>query len=150
MLKYFSFSRLIHFIFLSLAKLPMRGHQRWIFLKLGGVNFTVKKPRTCIYGDVVIDTVYPELITIGDRVAITTGTKILTHYLDPSKPGVHFRSGEVIIEDEVFIGMNTIICNSVKIGRGAIIGAGSVVTKDIPPYEVWAGNPAKFIKKRNH
>lgn len=39
-------------------------------------------------------------------------------------------------------------CSSVTIGKGAIIGAGSVVTKDIPPYQVWAGNPARYIKDR--
>ena len=41
-----------------------------------------------------------------------------------------------------------IICNSVTIGEGSIIGAGSVVTKDIPANQVWAGNPARFIKDR--
>ena len=59
-------------------------------------------------------------------------------------------ANEDIIEDDVFIGVNTIICNSVRIGKGAIVGAGSVVTKDIPPYQVWAGNPARFIKERAH
>ena len=49
---------------------------------------------------------------------------------------------------KVYIGSNTIITKSVKIGDGAIIAAGSIVTKDIPPYEVWGGNPAKFIKSR--
>ncbi|WP_317045012.1 LbetaH domain-containing protein [Bacteroides congonensis] len=48
----------------------------------------------------------------------------------------------------LFIGMNVIICNSVTIGEGSIIGAGSVVTKDIPANQVWAGNPARFIKDR--
>lgn len=47
-----------------------------------------------------------------------------------------------------FLGMNTIICNSVTIGEGAIVGAGSIVTKDIPPYQVWAGNPARYIRDR--
>ena len=61
-----------------------------------------------------------------------------------------FRIGEVHIEDDVFIGVNVIICNSVTIGMGAIIGAGSIVTKDIPPYQVWAGNPARYIKDREH
>ena len=46
-----------------------------------------------------------------------------------------------------FIGINTIICNSVVIGKNVTIGAGSVVTKDIPDNEVWAGVPARFIKK---
>lgn len=82
--------------------------------------------------------------------AITAGTSILTHYLDPSKKGRIFRKGEVHIEDDVFIGLNVLICNSVTIGKGAIIGAGSVVTKDVPPYQVWAGNPARFIKERAH
>lgn len=74
----------------------------------------------------------------------------MTHYLDPNQKGRIFRLGEVHIEDDVFIGLNVIICNSVTIGKGAIIGAGSVVTKDIPPYQVWAGNPARFIKNRTH
>ena len=74
----------------------------------------------------------------------------MTHYLDPNKKGRIFRLGEVRIEDDVFIGLNVIICNSVTIGKGSIIGAGSVVTKDIPPYQVWAGNPARFIKERAH
>lgn len=74
----------------------------------------------------------------------------MTHYLDPNQKGRIFRLGEVHIEDDVFIGLNVIICNSVTIGKGSIIGAGSVVTKDIPPYQVWAGNPARFIKERAH
>lgn len=45
--------------------------------------------------------------------------------------------------------MNTLIVNSVTIGDNAVIGAGSIVTTDIPAREVWAGNPAKFIKKRD-
>ena len=53
----------------------------------------------------------------------------------------------VIIGDNVFIGMNSIILKGVTIGNGAVIGAGSVVSKNIPEGEVWAGNPAQFIKK---
>lgn len=52
------------------------------------------------------------------------------------------------IEDDVWIGARTIIIAGVKIGRGSVVGAGSVVTKDIPPYTVVGGVPAKFIKKR--
>lgn len=52
----------------------------------------------------------------------------------------------VVIEDDVWIGGNSIILKGVHIGRGAVIGAGSVVTCDIPEGTVWAGNPAKFIK----
>lgn len=116
-------------------------------LKLGGVNI---KGRALIYGGVLIDTVAPYNVYIGNNVTITAGTKILTHYLDPSVKGRIFRMGEVHIEDEVFIGINVVICNSVTIGKGAIVGAGSIVTKDIPPYQVWAGNPARYIKDRVH
>ena len=116
-------------------------------LKLGGVDI---QGHAMIYRDVVIDTVAPERIHIGNNTAITSGAKILTHYLDPSQPDRHFRLGDVHIGENVFIGVNAVICNSVTIGDGAIIGAGSVVTKDIPSYQCWAGNPAKYIKDRAH
>lgn len=48
----------------------------------------------------------------------------------------------------MFIGARTIICSNVEIGDNAIIGAGSIVTKNIPPNQIWAGNPARFIKER--
>ena len=53
-----------------------------------------------------------------------------------------------IIENDVWIGEGAIILSGVKVANGAVIGAGSVVTKDIGPYEVFAGAPARFIKKR--
>lgn len=53
---------------------------------------------------------------------------------------------EVIIEDDVWIGLNSIILPGVRIGKSSIIGAGSIVTKDIPPFSIAIGNPAKVIK----
>ena len=53
----------------------------------------------------------------------------------------------VVIGDNVFIGAHSIILKGVIIGEGAVIGAGSVVTKPVPENEIWAGNPARFIKK---
>lgn len=53
-----------------------------------------------------------------------------------------------IIENDVWIGYNCIIKSGVKISNGAVVGMGSIVTKNIGPYEIWAGNPAKMIKKR--
>lgn len=132
-------------MWLGFASLPMLPQHRAKLLKLGGVNI---KGQALIYGGVQIDTVAPDKVFIGNNVAITAGTKILTHYLDPTRKGRMFRIGEVHIEDDVFIGVNTIICNSVTIGKGAIVGAGSVVTKNIPPYQCWAGNPAHYIKDR--
>lgn len=56
--------------------------------------------------------------------------------------------GDVTIGNDVWIGAESIIMSGVAIGDGAVIGAGSVVTKNIEPYEIWAGNPANFIRKR--
>ena len=56
--------------------------------------------------------------------------------------------GKVHICKGAYLGMNTLVVKPVTIGERAIIGTGSVVTKDIPANEVWAGNPAKFIRKR--
>lgn len=53
-----------------------------------------------------------------------------------------------IIGSDVWIGNNVMIKAGVNVGHGAVLGMGSVVTKDIPPYEIWAGNPAKLIRKR--
>lgn len=143
-----SFKRIVHIFFMWLSNvLPLRGHHRYKLVKLGGVNI---KGRCFIYKNVYFDSVAPELITIEKGVTITQGTTILTHYLDPSQPGRHYRRGEVHIEEDAFVGCNVTICNSVTIGKGSIVGAGSVVTKDIPPYQCWAGNPAHYIKDRTH
>lgn len=136
----------IFFMWLANA-LPLRGHQRWKLVKKGGVNIT----GPCwIYRNVYFDSVAPHLITIEKGVTITQDTTILTHFLDPTKKGRNYNLGRVIIEEDAFIGCNVVICNSVTIGKGAIVGAGSIVTKDIPPYQVWAGNPARYIKDRAH
>jgi len=53
---------------------------------------------------------------------------------------------KVVIEDNVFIGMNTVVLKGVTIGKNSIVGANSTVVKNIPPNEIWGGSPAKFIK----
>lgn len=95
----------------------------------------------------------PGLIEIGKGVAITTGVMILCHQRDLSKyrPGMYamhcpFKAGKVIIKDGAHIGIGAIIMPGVTIGEGAVIGAGAVVTKDIPPYTLALGVPAKVIK----
>lgn len=71
-----------------------------------------------------------------------------------SVPGQLIWNGErgidmpTIVGDDVWIGYNAIILGGVKIGKGSVIAAGAVVTKDIPPCEIWGGNPARKIKDR--
>jgi galactoside O-acetyltransferase len=57
--------------------------------------------------------------------------------------------GNILIEDDVWVASNVVILGNVRIGKGAIIGAGAVVTKDIPPYAIAFGVPAKVTKFRN-
>lgn len=93
-------------------------------------------------------------LTIGDNVKIGGGTCIYTtdfHSLDSqiraSRDDIKSRKcAPVVIEDYVFIGARCIILKGVTIGRNSIIGAGSVVTKSVPPNQIWAGNPAQFIR----
>ncbi|HEX9511601.1 MAG TPA: acyltransferase [Puia sp.] len=73
------------------------------------------------------------------------------HPLDYAERRVHnmqqINSAPIIVEDDVFVGANSIILKGITIGARSIIGAGSVVSKNIPPDEIWAGNPVKFIRK---
>lgn len=141
---YISIKRVFRKILLIISRSPwIPSSKRWYLIRWwGGVN--IKGP--CFIGEgVIIDTIRPDLITIESGACITAGTCILSHFLK----GDAMYYGEVHIGKNVFIGINTIIANAVNIGDGAVIGAGSIVTKDIPAGEVWAGNPAKFIKKRD-
>lgn len=56
--------------------------------------------------------------------------------------------GNIVIENDVWIGSKSIIMSGVQISSGAVVGAGSVVTKDVSPYSIVAGNPARVVKKR--
>lgn len=92
-------------------------------------------------------------ITIQDNVMIGGGTCIYDTDFHPltledrlNNNDEKTASGAVIIEENAFIGANCTILKGVTIGNNSIVGACSVVTKSIPPNEIWAGNPAKFIK----
>ena len=144
----YNLKRIKKIFWLKLGKnFPCTGQQRVRFIKMGGVNVGDLKT-TFIGNNVTFDTLRPDLITIGNHVHITAGCVILTHYIDTDAKSTSYKYGSVTFDDECFIGTNTIICKSVKIGKHAFVGAGSVVTKDIPDNEIWAGNPAKFIRKR--
>lgn len=86
---------------------------------------------------------------INSAERVKTTRKILLEGFENLKQRGNIVGKEVIIEDEVWINFNCIVLKGVTIGRGAIIGAGSVVTKDIPAFTFAAGNPAQIIKKVN-
>ena len=92
-------------------------------------------------------------IRIGERVGIGPGVMMLTSEHEelgrstaPLDSPVAF--APIVVEDEVNIGMGAIVLPGVTIGRGARVGAGSVVTQDIEPYSIVAGSPARFLRQR--
>lgn len=140
------YRKIIFFIARKCPFLPAEFRAR--LHKSAGVKIE-KASQTFIGFDVLFDDICPENISIGKKTIITEGVKVLTHFVDPDYDDYdHMYFGKVVIGSNVFIGMNTIIVRPVTIGNGAIIGANSVITKDIPPYTIWGGNPAKFIKNR--
>ena len=91
-----------------------------------------------------------ESITIGNWVLIGSGAVISdgdAHPIDPEErcAGYGGKRKPIVIEDDVFIGARAIILKGVTIGRGSVVGAGAVVTKDIPAYSIVVGNPAKVV-----
>ena len=97
-------------------------------------------------------------IEIGNNVTIGGNTVIYDtdfHSLDSGirankiEDKKNAKWGKVTLKDNVFIGAHTTILKGVTIGKNSIIGACSLITKDIPTNEIWAGNPAQFIKKNN-
>ncbi len=95
----------------------------------------------------MFDTNYPEDIIIEEGVRVTTGCVIITHFMEPDTG--RYSRGVVRLCRNAYVGCRSVICKPVTIGENAIVGAGSIVTKDIPANEVWAGNPARFIRRRN-
>lgn len=87
-------------------------------------------------------------IKIGNNVAIGPNVTIFGAGHDHTKFDLPDVAENVVVEDNVWVGGNTTILQGVTIGEGAIVGAGSIVTKDVEPWTVVAGVPAKFIKKR--
>ena len=92
-------------------------------------------------------------ITIGQRATFGAGVHLLAEnheFRDAGRPiqdqGVT-RAG-ITIEDDVWIGNNVIVIDGVRVGKGAVIGAGAIVTKDVPAYAIAVGNPARITGSR--
>lgn len=104
---------------------------------------------------------------IGDNVTIKPGVQIwdgvtlennvfigpnvtFTNDLFPKSKNIHFVLKNTLVKKGASIGANATLLAGITIGENSLIGAGSVVTKDVPDNEIWVGNPAKFLKKNNH
>ena len=131
----------------SLSSNPIGGDARTILFAKG--QGKIRIGNNCGISNAAIFAT--ECITIGDNVRIGGGTKIYDtdfHWLDLERR-LHKEGGAakpVQIQNGAFIGAQTVILKGVTIGECSVIGAGSVVTKSVPAGEIWAGNPAKFIR----
>jgi len=88
-------------------------------------------------------------IRTGSDVSIGPEASILTLGHDPQSTDFADRGGEVTIGDHVWIGYRAIVLPGTAIGDGAVVAAGAVVTRDVPPYAIVAGNPARQIGERS-
>lgn len=101
-------------------------------------------------------------VEIGHYCSLAPGVKLIlggehrpeniSNFPFKHKLGLEIREarskGSIVIKDDVWVGANSLILSGVTIGQGAVVAAGSVVTKDVPPYAIVGGNPAKIIRYR--
>jgi acetyltransferase-like isoleucine patch superfamily enzyme len=116
---------------------------RWRGVKMGHDCF--------IDPNAIMETAYPENITLGNDVRVTAGAIIMTHIKGPHylrEAGfVPVVLEPVVLEDHCFVGVNAVILPGVTVGRAAVVASGAVVTADVPPLTMVAGNPAKVVKR---
>lgn len=94
-----------------------------------------------------------EGIEIGSDSLIASGCKFIDHDHEMTMGGGPMRGlssldAAIVIEEDVWLGVNAVVLKGVTVRRGAVIGAGAVVTKSVPAYEIWAGIPARKIGER--
>ena len=133
---------------MAMTRFPIGGKMRCRLERLRGVKMG---KHVFMGGGSVLDRVRPDLITVEDYVSIAGGVYILTHS-NPTTPLREILGPEsnvlapVNIKRGAWIAINVVILPGVTIGECAIVATGSVVTKDVPPYCLVGGTPAKVIK----
>lgn len=120
------------------------------------IQLTKPSPHVCIGNHTVIGRnciiASKTKLTIGNFVLIGAYCQIIDSSHGMSRDDLIINqkaiSAPVLIKDDVWLGTGVKVLHGVTIGMGSVVGANSVVTKDICDYEIWAGNPARFIRKR--
>jgi putative colanic acid biosynthesis acetyltransferase WcaF len=96
--------------------------------------------------DAWIDNLAP--VSVGSHVCISQGAYLCTGNHDWTKPNLKLFTRPIRIERGAWVGAKTVVGPGVTVGEGAVLTAGSVATKDLVPFGVYAGNPAVYIKER--
>lgn len=102
---------------------------------------------TIINRGVILDGRFP--LTIGANASVSMQSAILTLEHDLNDPGFQSVGGPVTIGDRAFLGLRSIVLPGIEIGEGAAVGVGAVVTRDVEPYSIVAGSPARAIGARS-
>ncbi|MEH6908110.1 acetyltransferase [Bacillus sp. AFS006103] len=128
-----------NFIVIQLARYtPFLGMKNWLYRVFLGLKVG---EQTSFALMVMLDVMFPEKISVGRNTVIGYNTTILAHeYLIKE-----YRLGPVVIGSEVMIGANSTILPGITIGDGAIVSAGTLVHKDVPPGAFVGGNPMRVI-----
>ncbi|MBI4649234.1 MAG: acyltransferase [Bacteroidia bacterium] len=133
---------------MAMTRFPIGGKMRCRLERLRGAKIG---KHVFLGGGNILDRVKPDLITIEDYVSLAGGVYILTHS-NPTTPlrEILGESSHVVapvhIKRGAWVAINVVILPGVTIGENSIVAAGSVVTKDVPPYTIVGGSPAKVIK----
>lgn len=156
----------ISFYFLNLAgKVPSQSLRHGIYRFLYGIKLGINSviyhnceirdahkiaigDHTCIGDHCILDG--RGGLTIGNSVNFSTGVWVWTMQHQANDPNFACESAEVVIEDYAWLSCRSVILPGVRIGRGAVVAAGAVVSKDVEPYTIVGGVPAKKIGERSH
>lgn len=154
---------LLFLFIICVGKFPSQALRRAIYIHILGVHMgkkaviyggsEIRSPGNLIIGDFSIIGHKAILdarggLTIGINVNLSTGVWIWTEQHIPQDPDFKTIRAPVIIKDYAWLSTRSIILPGVTIGRGAVVAAGAVVTKDVPDYAIVAGVPAKIMGKR--
>jgi acetyltransferase-like isoleucine patch superfamily enzyme len=126
------------------SALPLSAYQKALLHRLCEIQ--IEDPASVSIGHMVyLDRLAPERVRIGRDVTIQDRVRVLSHYPEPSVEGCFYRTGEVVIEDGVFLGACATIANNVRVGRGAVVLPGTLIVSDVPPGAVIGGWPPELL-----